>query len=168
MPKSCPTPYYAYESNSMLMKYRVYGRLLNFIKHIHSHDDSNLSKQILNQQMMNEWPCLSKIALQLCNDLNVSGLFNSQMSKTQFKSVVKRACRTKSDEELADRIKSYKKMSAIRDEIEKGNSYFFKESLQNARSLFPFRVDMYESKLNFKHKPEYNFLCKNDLCRVNI
>ena len=53
-------------------------------------------------------------------------------------------------------------MSALRDEISKGNKYFFQESLHNVRTVFRFRVDLYEAKLNFKNKPEYkreNFLC---------
>ena len=43
-------------------------------------------------------------------------------------------------------------MSAIRDEISKGNSYFFEETLENARILFRYRVELYEAKLNFKNK----------------
>ena len=53
-------------------------------------------------------------------------------------------------------------MSAIRDEVKKGNSYFFKETLENVGTLFRFRVDLYESKMNFKNKPEYKaekYLC---------
>ena len=59
-------------------------------------------------------------------------------------------------------ISTYKKMSAIRDEVKKGNSYFFKEALKNVRTHFRFRVDLYESKMNFKNKPEYKaekYLC---------
>ena len=154
----------------MLMKYRVFARLLNLIKHIHCQDDeTNLSKQILNQQLLNEWPGLSKTALKICNELNIVGLFNPQINKKQFKINVKRACRLKNDEDLISRIKTYKKMSAIRDETQKGNSYFYKETLQNARILFRFRTDMYESKQNFKHKAEYiaeKFLC--DSCEKEV
>ena len=60
-------------------------------------------------------------------------------------------------------------MSAIKDEIQKGNSYFFSESLQNVRTLFRFRVDLFESKMNFKNKVEYkseNYKC--DSCETEI
>ena len=51
-------------------------------------------------------------------------------------------------------------MSAIRDEIKKGNSYFFAESLTNVRTLFKFRADLFEAKLNFKNKHrDGNYLC---------
>ena len=49
-------------------------------------------------------------------------------------------------------------MSALRDNIAKGNGYFFKENLLNARTLFRYRVDLFECKMNFKNKREY----KND------
>ena len=60
-------------------------------------------------------------------------------------------------------------MEAIKDEIHKGNSYFFKETLSNVRILFRFRVDLYEAKMNFKHKPEYKaekYLC--DSCESEV
>ena len=74
-----------------------------------------------------------------------------------------------SEDELRQQISAYKKMSALREETTKGNSYFYSQTLQNARILFRFRVDMYESKQNFKHKQEYiaeNFMC--DSCQSEI
>ena len=62
-----------------------------------------------------------------------------------------------------------KKMSALRDEITKGNNYFYSESLFNARTIFRFRVDLFEAKSNFKHKPDYKkekYLC--DSCESEI
>ena len=53
-------------------------------------------------------------------------------------------------------------MSAIKNENQRGNGYFFHESLFSARTLFRFRVDLFEAKLNFKNKPEYKkegYLC---------
>ena len=60
-------------------------------------------------------------------------------------------------------------MLALRDEVKKGNSYFFSESLKNARTIFRFRVELYESKLNFKNKQEYKaekFMC--DSCENEV
>ena len=60
-------------------------------------------------------------------------------------------------------------MSSLKDEIQKGNAYFFKETLRNARNLFRFRVELFESKLNFKNKTEYKkekFLC--DSCEREV
>ena len=53
LPKSCPIPALAYESNSMMMKYRVYSKILNFSKHIYSSNEDILCKQIMNEQMKN-------------------------------------------------------------------------------------------------------------------
>ena len=53
-------------------------------------------------------------------------------------------------------------MSAIQDEVKKGNDYFFRDSLDSVRTLFRFRVDLFPAKLNFKNKTEYkkeSFLC---------
>ena len=101
VPKSCPIPALHYESNLKLMKYRVFSRILNFTKHIFCHsEDSNLAKQVMNEQLQHDWPGLTKQAIHICNELNLSGLFDPQVSKSQFKSVVKKACLKFNEEEL--------------------------------------------------------------------
>ena len=61
----------------------------------------------------------------------------------------------RNDESLKESIMEYKKMKAEKDEITKGNDYFFKESLENVRTLFRFRVELFQAKLNFKNNSEY-------------
>ena len=65
------------------------------------------------------------------------------------------------DVDLRNQISTYKKMGAIRDEIVKGNDYFFSETLSNVRTLFRFRVDLIEAKLNFKQKYKHESLLCN-------
>ena len=58
-------------------------------------------------------------------------------------------------------------MKAMQEEISKGKSYFFSESLGNVRRIFRFRVELFEAKMNFKQRVEYkqdNYLC--DSCRT--
>ena len=170
VPKSCPLPSLTYESNSWLMKYRVYSRVLNFVKHIHCHnEETNLSKQILSEQILKEWPGLAQQAKSICEELEISGLFDPMVNKKQFKLIVKKVCKQRNDDELKAQIYTYKKMSALKDEVRKGNEYFFNETLKNARTIFRFRVGLFESKMNFKNKPEYKaekFLC--DSCESEV
>ena len=91
LPKSCPIPSLAYESDSLQMKVRVFSRILNFVKHITCQDKvSNLSNQIMNEQLSNNWDGLSKDAQLICDEINVSGLFDPEINKNQFKSLVKK------------------------------------------------------------------------------
>ena len=139
------------------------------MKHVHNQSDECLSKQIMTEQLKNDWPGLTKIASDISNELNVQGLFDHRINKKQFKQSVKKACIRASDDELKCQLNSYKKMSAIRDEITKGNGYFYNETLFNARRLFRFRVDLFEAKLNFKNNPQYRaekYLC--DSCESEI
>ena len=55
----------------------------------------------------------------------------------------------------------------MKNEKEKGNDYFTKETIQNARILFRFRAEIIYSKYNFKNNKEYkrsNYLC--DSCEM--
>ena len=120
----------------LTMKYRVYTRLLNFLKHVHSHSDSNLSRLVLEEQLKNDWPGLSQVGKKIMDELGITGLFESEVSKKRFKVIVKESCKAKNEESLQSEIQSYKKMRALRDEIVKGNDYFFTESLKNVRTIF--------------------------------
>ena len=170
VPKSCPLPALTYESNSLLLKYQVFSRLLNLLKHIYAQDqESCLAKQILSEQLKNNWGGLSEAGTKICDSLGIDGLFDPLVSKQQFKQIVKKACAIANDDELKSQIQSYKKMAAMKDEILKGNCYFFKESLYNARAIFGFRVELSEAKNNFKNKQEYKnegYLC--DSCQSEI
>ena len=161
--KSRHLPSLTYESNSMLMKYRVYSRVLNLAKHIYSQDEElNLSKQVMSEQIKNKWSGLTIIAEQISEEINISGLFDPSINKRQFKSIVKKACLQMNNDELKTQISTYKKMSAIREEVQKGNEYFFREKLSSARTIFRFRADLFPAKMNFKNKPDYKeekFLC---------
>ena len=72
--------------------------------------------------------------------------------KQQFKNKVKIACQKYNDAYLKNEIMQYKKMKALKDEIQKGNENFFEETLKNARTIFRFRVELIDTKLNFKNK----------------
>ena len=89
------------------------------------------------------------------------------VTKAQFRKQVRESCRKVNDEELKQRISEYKKMKALKDEITKGNEYFFNQSLQNVRTLFRFRVELFPAKMNFKHNSEFKqekYLC--DSCQT--
>ena len=60
-------------------------------------------------------------------------------------------------------------MTALRDEVVKGNKYFYSESLINARTIFRYRMELFEAKMNYKNKPGYKqekYLC--DSCESQI
>ena len=108
-------------------------------------------------------------AVKISELLNVDGLFDEGISRNYFKSIVKKACIKASDNQLREEIQKYKKLSSLRDDVKKGNQYFFNETLQNARTLFRFRSEMFEAKINFKNKKEYKiekYLC--DSCESQI
>ena len=121
------------------------------------------------EQIANNWDGICKDSLTICEELNIFGLNDPLINKRQFKKIVKDACIRKNEEDLIMQISSYKKMSALRDEIEKGKNYFYSETLKTARTIFPFRVDLFEAKFNFKGKTDYKrekYLC--DSCESSV
>ena len=150
------------QANLLPMKYHIFGRFLNFMKYVFNQDPDNLAKEVLTEQLENGWDGPSKDAITIQEMLGITGVFDPEVSKDQYKKTVKEACIKSNDEDLKIRISEYKKMGAFRDEIEKGNKYFFSESLENVRTLFKFRVDLFPAKRNFKENKEFkkeNYMC---------
>ena len=117
---------------------------------MHMQESTSLANLILTEQMENNWPGLSYDAKVIAENLNITGLFDKGDSKMTFKRAVKCACMSEKDENLKLEIGLYKKMNSLRDEVVKGNGYIFTESLQNARSIFRIRAELFEAKINFK------------------
>ena len=121
-----------------------------------------MAREILEEQVTNEWPGLVKDAVEICENLGVDGLLDNDVSKRSFKRTIKTALRRKNDEELNDELKKYKKMEILRNEKEKNNKYIKEQTIPSARALYKFRCDMFDAKLNFKNNPEYkndNYMC---------
>ena len=72
-----------------------------------------LAREILEEQVTNEWPGLAKDAVEICENLGVDGLLDNDVSKRSFKRTIKTALRRKNDEELNDELKKYKKMEIL-------------------------------------------------------
>ena len=167
VPKSCPLPSLNYESDTWLLKYRVYSKVLSLAKHIYSLDENTLSKQIMSKQISKDWPGLVKQA-KFCSDkLGLTGVFDQSITKKQLKSKIKEPCQNHNDAKLKQQIQTYKKMAALRDELKKDNTYFYRDHITNVRTLFRFRVDLFEAKANFKNKYRNDtLLC--DSCESKI
>ena len=83
VPKSCPIPGVAYEADLLTTKYRVYSRVLNLMKHIHSHSENNLSRQVMSEQLANDWPGQAQTAKQIMTELGITGLLDEQVSRSR-------------------------------------------------------------------------------------
>ena len=151
VPNSVPKPAICYEADIQQMKFRMFRRLLNFTKHVHSQDESSLAKQVMDEQIVKDWPGLCKYADKVMDELEIDGAFSTEINQKHFKKLVKDACEEKNHESLKNSISEYKKMKALRDEVVIGNEYFYTEFLQIVRTLFKFRTDMFQAKENFKN-----------------
>ena len=129
-------------------------------------DDNSLAHQVLIEQLENKWPGLGADAIAIANKLDVCGMLAKYVEMYTFKNHVKRLCDNANSDPINDDISKYKKLRKLHMEQTKGNSYFFNESLENARVLFCFRVEIYDAKYNFKNIKTYkddNYLC--DSCQ---
>ena len=149
-PNSTPKPSLLYDTDMFKTKFMVHKNILNFVKHVSLQEDDSLAKAVLQEQLSNNWGGLVKEAKDLCERYDISGLLDSDTSKKEFKQQMKRAFKTINDAELKSDMNSYKKMEEMRNENVKKNEYIYNENIYNARMVFKYRSQMFDSKENFK------------------
>ena len=162
VPNSTPKPALLHDTETLKMKSRIHKNILNFVKHTSMLDTNDLAKEILDEQVSNNWSGLVKEAIQISEDLKVEGLLDEKVSKKRLKNVIRTSVRDRNEDEISEEIKRYKKMTILREEKTKKNNYIKKENIPHARVVFRHRCEMFDSKLNLKNNYKYkeeNYLC---------
>ena len=149
VPSSTPKPALLYDTETLKMKYRIKKNILNFVKHTAMLEPNCLAKEILEEQLLNNWCGLVHDAVEISEELELDGLMDCDVSKKMFKKITKSTIRKENDKEIKEEIGRYKKMSILRDEETKKNRYIKENNIPNARVIFKHCCDMFESKPKF-------------------
>ena len=158
-PASTPRAALVWDCGTLRMKFRVMEKKLIFLHHIISQSDDSLAHQILYEQWNNNWPGLVQECNQFIEQLNILDPFEVNLSKNEWKKIVKEAISKANSDELKDEITNkYKKLK--KSELE-GEDFGRKEYIKNlnlhqARTKFKFRSSMTQHvKMNQKNNKEY-------------
>ena len=169
VPKSTPKPALYMESDTMLMKYRIYRSKLNLVKYISlQNQEESLAKEVLVEQIKNNWPGLVKEAQTIAEELELEGLLDDSISMKNWKKITKSECKKRNDKFLTDQLKSYKKLDALKQNPK--NSYFKNLPLAEVRALFKYRCEMFDDKYNFKNNNKYKlekYICDSCLTETD-
>ena len=135
------------------MKFRIMMNKLIFVNHIMNLDDNTLAKQVLSTQIAQDLPGLKCEAEVFIADLGLPNCLTSKIQKYSLKLLVKKAVRKANEEELREKMESYKKVNkeALQNEKFGSKDYLSNLSLSKARTLFKHKYAMTEKvKMNFK------------------
>ena len=105
----CPIPMLYWDTGGLQMKYCVLKKKLLFLHHLATLPDDSLAKECFELQRQQRLPGLY---LECEDTLKKNGLLNlSDFTKFQWKNRVRKLCHKLNQEELLDKMKSYKKLT---------------------------------------------------------
>ena len=163
VPQGTPSSSLTWETGLMDMKLRIWKEKVMLVLHIRSLNDNTLAKKIYEQQVEEGWPGLAKETKEICEELGIEDCNKTQLSKVEYKEVVKSALKMKDEELLRREAGDKRKCEKIMKESYGKKDYISNSKIAEVRSIFKARVGMTEFADNFSK--DKRFLRTNWQCR---
>ena len=145
-PCSTPIPALCWEFGMLPMKFRIFHKKLNFLKHIITLGTDTLAKQVYEVQKSENFPGFVTELSKIINDLKLPDITNNdenkEWSKINWEREVKAKVKEKCEAELQKKIGNFKK---LKDGPMNGESFHTKDYLKN--------MTVSEARINFKLLP---------------
>ena len=170
VPSSTPLPLLRFDVGSLTMEERVHKKKLNFLFHLKSIESESLAGEILNLQIKYGFPGLVSECRELIKLYKLPDIIeeNKQLSKHQWKILVRKAIHQKSEENVRQVFKNYSKLKnkGFEHEQLEIKSYVHNMKLRDARTNFRIRGNMIKAKMNMKNNNKFaNELWRCDECQ---
>ena len=88
VPESCPRIALRAETRMIGMKHRVWQQKLLLLKRIKGMSTTTLSRKVLEQQKEYNWPGLSKEVKEICSEIDIPDLNDTDMAVTDIKKAI--------------------------------------------------------------------------------
>ena len=169
VPESTPTPVLRFELGSLTIREKIHVKKLTFIHHLKYLDTGSLASEFYNLQVKYHFPGLVNECRTLLKGYNLPDIIDSNLdfTKETWKNMVKKAIKSKSEENAKKEMVKYSKVGYLGSSDEKLSikDYVRNMSLRNARMMFRIRSSMTDVKMNKKSDKKYaSELWKCDLC----
>ena len=164
-PRSTPTPALCWETGMSTMENRIILKKLAFYHHLLCLSSGTLAKEIMDIQEKYSYPGLVKECNNFIKELQLPDIRAVDLTKQQWKRVIKKRLKQKNKEDLLYSMDKYKKLD---NKLFKQHSFETKQylrtcSLPDARLLFSSNCKMMKTvQMNQKSNPK--FIAQNWKC----
>ena len=161
VPNSTPTPMLRMDLGSLNMKERIHQKKLNFLHHLKNLESESLAAEIYELQAKCNFPGLVNECRELIAMYGLPNIIDDPeqkvVSQQTWKKLVKKAIKSKSEEAIKSKFKSYSKLRDRNYEAEafEIKPYITEMKLREARTLFRVRSSMVPAKMNMKANAKY-------------
>ena len=156
VPKSTPKVMLRANTNSLKMKQRIWMQKLLLATSI-LRKEKSLANEKYQQQMMRNWPGLSKEVEDICKILGVANINNVEVTKEELEE----ALFFHNYKEMKGDINKCEKLEDVKHETMRELSEYIKEKgIEKSRMAFRVRTTMVKTiKMNFKNSHRQNLVC---------
>ena len=172
VPQTCPKPALCWEMGGIQIKFRIIMKKLNFLWHLFNLDEGSLAKEVFNAQKQFKLPGLVEECSDWIKILKLPDLYTGNLSKTQWKTQVRKAILRHNEDDLRAKMKTSSKLRSSKMIKEKCDvkPYVKNMSVNNARHIFKKRTSMTQYvKMNFMGEIKYmKDLWRCDSCQTKI
>ena len=169
VPAATPIPLLRFDLGSLTMEERVNKKKLNLLYHLKSLKNESLAGEIFELQSKYRFPGLVTECRKLIETYKLPNIIDEKLnlSKVQWKSLVKNSIHDESLKTIRQEFKRFSKLENknLEDEELEIKPYVKNMKLRNARTNFRIRGSMLKTKMNMKHNEVFaNDLWKCDDC----
>ena len=152
VPKTCPIPSLCWDMGGTKMKLRIKQKKLEFIWHLCHLNDEALAKEILMIQKTHSMPGLVRECQEWIEEFSLPDIFKTEMTKLQWKKIVKAKIKQQNERELRLKMMSLEKLKVNELMTEEFGikPYVKKLTVYEARNIFKMRSSMMMNvKMNY-------------------
>ena len=134
VPRSCPKVALRQQTGMLSMRYRVWVEEIMFVHHLRRLDSQSLASRVYHEQLSNGWPGLTKEVTDICTDLLIESVHDTNLDKKEYKKVVLTACVDRDRMEMKQVMEEMSKCEDIINNDFKAQHYILSNTLVNQES----------------------------------
>ena len=172
-PRTTPKISLWWDLGALPIEFRIKKRKLALLFHILSLEETDLAKQIFEEQYKYKFPGLAMEANEFIRELNLPNIIenrNLKISKQKWKNLVRQAIDDQCTSFFKSSLSKFEKIKeTMKNEIFCKKKYLIDMNMIEAQTYFKFRTHMTNVKFNYKNTKQYSSdLWKYDSCMTSI
>ena len=139
------------------MESRIWREKIMLVYHVSNLDEGSLAKDMLYEQVANNWPGLASEVKDLCKSMNLEDPMTTEKSRKAFNNLVKEGCKWKDEASMKEEMQKMKeeKMRTMVNGNLDLKEYVKKGTLYSARKTWEVRSHMLDVAGNYPGNNKY-------------
>ena len=150
-----PKPALRADTATRGMKSRIEREKIMLAYHINHLSEHDLAKEMMDEQISNNWPGLANEVKLLCEEMRIESPWETDKGRQEYNRLVKEACRREDEDCMREDMAKLKKMETMLQDGLDMKEYVKNGTLYSARRTWQVRSCMLDLAANFPNHSKY-------------